>query len=111
MIQYKHENLKKLQDLTGTFLKSAKIDMKSEIENLRSVLRFHEYRYYVQTDPLISDFEYDTLYKKLEQFEKEKNNLMKQALAENRQRVLIKFLESLKAKAKVKINNAFLEES
>ncbi len=47
----------------------------------------------------------------MEQFEKEKNNLMKQALAENRQRVLIKFLESLKAKAKVKINNAFLEES
>lgn len=44
-------------------------------------------------------------------FEKEKNNLMKQALAESRQRVLIKFLESLKAKAKVKINNAFLEES
>ncbi len=47
----------------------------------------------------------------MEQFEKEKANLMKQAIAENRQRVLIKFLDSLKAKAKIKINNAFLEES
>ncbi|HEY7219325.1 MAG TPA: peptidylprolyl isomerase, partial [Candidatus Binatia bacterium] len=47
----------------------------------------------------------------MEQFEKDKANLMKQALAESRQRVLVKFLESLKAKAKVKINNAFLEES
>jgi hypothetical protein len=36
---------------------------------------------------------------------------MKQAEADARQRVLVKFLENLKAKANVKINNAFLEES
>ena len=47
----------------------------------------------------------------MEQFEKEKANLRKQALAESRQRVLVKFLESLKAKAKIKVNSAFLEES
>ena len=41
------------------------------VEQLRAVLRFHEYRYYVQNDPLISDYEYDTLYKQLEKFEKE----------------------------------------
>ena len=41
------------------------------IEELRNVLRFHEYRYYIMTDPLISDFEYDRLYKLLEKFEKE----------------------------------------
>jgi peptidyl-prolyl cis-trans isomerase D len=45
------------------------------------------------------------------QFEKEKDLLKKQALAENRQRALIKFLEGLKAKAKIKVNTAFLEES
>jgi hypothetical protein len=45
------------------------------------------------------------------QFEKDKAALMKQAQAEARQRVLGKFLENLKARAKVKINNAFLEES
>jgi hypothetical protein len=47
----------------------------------------------------------------MEQFEKEKDALMKQALAEGRQRALVKFLESLKAKAQVKVNNSFLEES
>jgi peptidyl-prolyl cis-trans isomerase D len=45
------------------------------------------------------------------QFEKEKDLLKKQALAENRQRALIKFLEGLKAKAKIKVNTTFLEES
>ena len=47
----------------------------------------------------------------MERFEKEKDNLKKQALAETRQRALIKFLESLKARATIKINNAFLEAS
>lgn len=45
--------------------------MHGPVETLRDLLRFHEYRYYVQNDPLISDFEYDTLYKQLEQYEKE----------------------------------------
>lgn len=43
---------------------------KDNIENLRNCLRFHEYRYYVMTNPLISDFEYDALYKLLENAEK-----------------------------------------
>ena len=42
-----------------------------DIESLRAVLRFQEYRYYILNDPLISDFEYDTLYKELERLEKE----------------------------------------
>ena len=67
---YSDNQTRKLQALTGALLKSPGIQQ-SEIENLRSVLRFHEYRYYVQTDPLISDFEYDTLYKQLEKLEKE----------------------------------------
>ncbi|HSN59738.1 MAG TPA: hypothetical protein VLR49_02300, partial [Ferruginibacter sp.] len=43
----------------------------AELEELRNALRFHEYRYYVMTDPLVSDFEYDTLYKLLEKAEQE----------------------------------------
>ena len=46
------------------------------IEDLRNILRFHEHRYYVENDPLISDFEYDSLYKKLEHFEKENPSLI-----------------------------------
>jgi DNA ligase (NAD+) len=42
-----------------------------EAEGLREILRFHEYRYYVLNNPLISDPEYDQLYKKLENAEKD----------------------------------------
>jgi len=45
----------------------------------------------------------------MEAFERDKDNLKKQTLAENRQRALVKFLESLKAKATIKVNNNFLE--
>lgn len=41
----------------------------NNIEHLREILRFHEYRYYILTEPLISDFEYDQLYKLLEKVE------------------------------------------
>ena len=44
---------------------------KAQLEELRDVLRFHEYRYAILNDPLISDFEYDTLYKALEKLEAE----------------------------------------
>ena len=36
---------------------------------LRQVIRYHEWRYYVQNDPVVSDFEYDQLYKQLEALE------------------------------------------
>lgn len=40
-----------------------------QIAELSELLRYHEWRYYVQDDPVLSDFEYDTLYKKLEALE------------------------------------------
>jgi len=40
-------------------------------DQLKSVLHFHEYRYYILNDPLITDFEYDQLYKKLEYLEEQ----------------------------------------
>jgi DNA ligase (NAD+) len=73
---YNNEQTKTLQQHTSEWLSAIKSDdisdtVKKRAEDLRNVLRFHEYRYYVQNDPLISDFEYDTLYKLLEKFEKE----------------------------------------
>ena len=41
-----------------------------DLDALRGVLRFHEYRYYVLNDPLLSDFEYDQLFKSLEKIER-----------------------------------------
>ena len=68
---YNEAQTKKLQEQTKEILNNEQRIMNTEVEILRNILRFHEYRYYVQTDPLISDFEYDTLYKQLEKFEKE----------------------------------------
>ncbi|MCP9237014.1 NAD-dependent DNA ligase LigA [Lewinella sp. JB7] len=40
-----------------------------QLPELRSLLRYHEWRYYVTDDPVLSDFEYDQLYKQLETLE------------------------------------------
>lgn len=47
----------------------------------------------------------------MERFEKEKKELMEQALAEKRQRLFQKFIEGLKAKARIKLEPALLEGS
>ena len=45
--------------------------IRKEIERLREEIRYHDYRYYVLNNPVISDYEYDQLVKKLEKLEKE----------------------------------------
>ncbi|MEO0119418.1 MAG: NAD-dependent DNA ligase LigA [candidate division WOR-3 bacterium] len=45
-------------------------EAKKEIERLRKEIRYHDYRYYVLNDPVISDYEYDMLYKRLVELEK-----------------------------------------
>lgn len=55
---------------------SAQAITSADLDTLRAVLRFHEYRYYIQNDPLVSDFEYDTLFKALEALEKENPDLV-----------------------------------
>ena len=67
---YSPQQIKELQAATNHWLKAKDPSIK-DVEELRNVLRFHENRYYVLNDPLISDFEYDSLYKMLEKFEKE----------------------------------------
>ncbi|MEO0733476.1 MAG: NAD-dependent DNA ligase LigA [Bacteroidota bacterium] len=44
-------------------------DAPEQIKELASLLHYHEWKYYVQDDPVLSDYEYDTLYKKLEALE------------------------------------------
>ena len=47
-----------------------------DLGDLRAALRFHEYRYYILNDPLLSDFEYDLLFKELERIENEDPGLI-----------------------------------
>ncbi|MBP6431370.1 MAG: NAD-dependent DNA ligase LigA [Ferruginibacter sp.] len=66
---YDNQQIKFSQEQTTQFLKKIDTINENNIEALRNALRFHEYRYYVQNDPIISDTEYDTLYKVLEKIE------------------------------------------
>ena len=69
---YNKEQTQQLQQQTISFLKHIDKGIDApKIDELRSVLRFHEYRYYVMNDPLIADAEYDQLYKALEKIETE----------------------------------------
>lgn len=66
---YIKEETVSLQRLTNDFLREPELTEKNGIEQLRTVLKFHEYRYYILNDPLISDFEYDQLFKQLQSIE------------------------------------------
>jgi peptidyl-prolyl cis-trans isomerase D len=105
-------------DETGWFLRSAPqlpkvgdlAEMKAEPIALSEQKPIPE-RLYTQKDAL-----YILAFKAsqgadMEQFDKEKEIIKKQAVAESHQRALIKFMEGLKSKAKIKVNTGFLEES
>lgn len=74
---YNQQETIKLQDLTGKLVANdSTMDITSSVDELRNVLQFHEYRYYILNEPLISDGEYDKLYKQLEKIEKEHPGLI-----------------------------------
>ncbi|MBL7828303.1 MAG: NAD-dependent DNA ligase LigA [Saprospiraceae bacterium] len=73
---YSPDEQRRLFSLSKELLFSPQADLFSEpsaerAEDLRQVLLYHEWRYYVQNDPVISDFEYDQLYKQLEAIERQ----------------------------------------
>jgi len=49
----------------------AATSVKAEVDRLRQELTLHNYRYYVLDDPLVSDAEYDTLFRRLVELEKQ----------------------------------------
>lgn len=64
---YSLEQIHALQEKTNNLIK--KYVVIEDLEDLRDVLRFHEYQYYVLDNPIIGDEQYDTLYKSLEKLE------------------------------------------
>ena len=70
---YSSDQTRELQDLSKSLLQrlTQKGLSLKDLASLRQVLVFHEYRYYILNDPLLTDNEYDTLYKALEKLESE----------------------------------------
>jgi len=67
---YTKDDSTRIQKVTVSFLNQLEKGVpENKIESLRDVLRFHEYRYYILNDPLVSDYEYDQLFKALEKLE------------------------------------------
>lgn len=76
---YSPDQQRHLYDLSKKLLSAVPISdgaHAERIDELQQVLRFHEWKYYVQNDPLVSDFEYDQLYKQLEALEAEYPDLI-----------------------------------
>jgi DNA ligase (NAD+) len=59
---YDTSQIQSFQSLTATYLAQPHT---IELSSLRNLLKFHEYQYYVASEPFISDFEYDQLYQQL----------------------------------------------
>jgi DNA ligase (NAD+) len=69
---YSPDDTRKLQYHTTELLRRQPLEdafVARHLDEFRNVLRFHEYRYYILNDPLISDAEYDRLFKALEKYE------------------------------------------
>jgi len=74
---YSAEKIRELQAITNELLEEVNSGIPDKkIQDLRNCIRFHEYRYYVEDDPLIADFEFDQLYKSLEDLEKQNPELI-----------------------------------
>jgi DNA ligase (NAD+) len=53
-----------------------KNETKKQIKKLRDEINYHNYKYYIESNPVISDYEYDMLLKKLEAAEAEYPDLI-----------------------------------
>ena len=47
------------------------MEFREEMKQLRDTLNAHGYRYYVLDDPIISDYEYDRMLRRLEELERD----------------------------------------
>jgi len=66
LIKLTKELLRQLPRLKELTLKEAE----GYAEKLREVIRYHDYKYYVQASPVISDYEYDQLFRALRDLER-----------------------------------------
>lgn len=68
---YSTKDIKDLQEKSKLFISKTQDEdfLVQNIMVLKELIKFHEHRYYVMNDPLLADFEFDQLYKSLEDIE------------------------------------------
>ncbi|MFZ1789035.1 MAG: NAD-dependent DNA ligase LigA [Saprospiraceae bacterium] len=64
---FDHSQQKSLFEKTKNFIDHE--PTVNDLDALRDILRYHEWKYYVENNPVISDFEYDVVFKKLQKIE------------------------------------------
>ena len=74
---FSNEQQQHLNHLSQQLLKSENTFSDQEKATaLRKVINYHDWRYYVLSEPLITDFDYDLLFKKLKELEAQHPNLI-----------------------------------
>ncbi len=74
---YSKELQQNLNNLTRQLAKGEdNFSNKEKVAALHDVLRYHDWRYYVLSEPVITDFDYDRLFKQLKQIETENPELL-----------------------------------
>jgi DNA ligase (NAD+) len=67
---FKKSDTSSLLAKTKTYLSALETNYPADtVSEVADLIRFHEWCYYVNSQPVISDFEYDQLYKLLERLE------------------------------------------
>jgi DNA ligase (NAD+) len=66
---YTSKDEKRLYDQAKQLLKESTGDIEQDIQQLIEVINYADWKYYVQSEPVFSDSEYDALFKKLKELE------------------------------------------
>jgi len=69
---YSKEQQQHLHQLSRQILKGeTNFSVEEKIVALRQIINYHDWRYYVLSEPILTDYDYDTLFAELKQLEKE----------------------------------------
>lgn len=68
---YTTQDEQRLYNQAKALLNNDAATVEATIQQLREVLNYADWKYYVQSEPVLADIEYDTLFKKLQQLEEQ----------------------------------------
>jgi DNA ligase (NAD+) len=68
---YTNTDEQRLYEQAKTLLKGTSLAAEEEILQLRDIINYADWKYYLQSEPVLADIEYDTLFKKLKSLEEQ----------------------------------------